>query len=62
MTIKKQDLIDHPNFKGSQQNVATFFDIERQSVKGWGENIPELRRLQLKERRPDIYDSLMNRW
>jgi len=57
MSIKTESLV---KALGSRAEIARFYGCVRQSVNDWGENIPELREYQLKERRPDIYDGIQH--
>ena len=60
MDIKKQDLIDQ---FGSVIKAAEFFGIKRQTIYMWPDNKPVKKGyvMELRVRRPDIYDALVNK-
>ncbi len=49
--MKTSDLL---RIFGTLQGVADLFDISRSAVCQWGEEVPQLREYQLREKVPDI--------
>lgn len=52
--MDKKQLVAH--FDGNQSKLARFLSIRPQAVSKWGDRVPREHQLDLRLRRPDLFD------